>query len=416
MTKCSSASSRRLRSSATALWTPSASADRPGPRQPRRVASIDRLVGQPPRTLQPPGQHRVRAEVGGRHVAAASRARRPRRRAPRGLEVAARVVERAGPQLGDPEVDERERAQVGGPGVGARGWRCRRRASPARARAPCRGRRAGARAAARRRRRRGRSGRGARARPRRGARARGRTGRRRRARRPRRASVADSASATSGSSRTRSRGQALERLRSGDSSPRTSSGTQCSPASEATSAQSAGLGGVAERLRRAPGVDVPVRGAGVQPAHVGGCAEAQLRAQQLAQQRVVAVPGPVVAERGDQRVLALELREHVLGVRAAGQPVGEVAADEVDDRRAQQEVDEVVRLLGEHLGDQVVGHRGVVAGERGTNCDGSAWVRSVSAASRSPAAHPSVRCHSRPTSAGSARCPRRAAARRPRPR
>jgi hypothetical protein len=75
--------------------------------------------------------------------------------------------------------------------------------------------------------------------------------------------------------------------------------------------------------------------------HVVGVAVAQLGAQQLAQQRVVAVPRPVVPERGDERVLALELDEDVLGAGALEQVVREVAADEIDDRRAQQEVDEL---------------------------------------------------------------------------
>ena len=95
-----------------------------------------------------------------------------------------------------------------------------------------------------------------------------------------------------------------------------------------------------------------------------GRAEAQLGAQQLAHQRVIAVPGPLVAVRRDERVLALEPRQHVVGVRAAGQGVREIAADHVDDRGPQQELDELVRLLREHLAEEVVGHRGVVAGER----------------------------------------------------
>ncbi len=64
-------------------------------------------------------------------------------------------------------------------------------------------------------------------------------------------------------------------------------------------------------------------------------------------------------------MLALEAGEDPLGVAAARQRVGEVAGHPVDDRDPQQEVAQVGRLLGQHLGEQVVRDGGVVAGEVG---------------------------------------------------
>ena len=59
----------------------------------------------------------------------------------------------------------------------------------------------------------------------------------------------------------------------------------------------------------------------------------QLQAQQIGEQVVVAEPGPGGVERGDERVLVLELLEDRLGSGAAGEGVGERAADALEDRR-----------------------------------------------------------------------------------
>ena len=88
----------------------------------------------------------------------------------------------------------------------------------------------------------------------------------------------------------------------------------------------------------------PLRGTPVQVLELAAELRAQLRAQQLREERVIAVPRAVLVERSQQRATMLEAGEHPLTVRAAGQRVGQVAADHVDDGRAQQELAQVGRL------------------------------------------------------------------------
>ena len=107
----------------------------------------------------------------------------------------------------------------------------------------------------------------------------------------------------------------------------------------------------------------PDRGTPVQLLERRAELRAQLCPQQLREERVVAVPVPVVVERRQQRAAMLEAGEHSLTVGAAGQRIGELTAHRVDDRRAQEEVAQVGRLAGQHLAEQVVAHRGIGARE-----------------------------------------------------
>ena len=88
----------------------------------------------------------------------------------------------------------------------------------------------------------------------------------------------------------------------------------------------------------------PGRGPVVQLRHFVGELCAQLGAEQLGEERVVAMPGAVLVERRREHAPVLQAREHALGVPGAGERVGEVRAQRVDDRRAQQEVAQVRRL------------------------------------------------------------------------
>ena len=90
---------------------------------------------------------------------------------------------------------------------------------------------------------------------------------------------------------------------------------------------------------------------------------AQLGAQQLGEQRVVAMPGAALVERRREHAAVLQSRQHRVAVRRPGERVGELGAQRVDDRRAQQEVAQLRWLAREHLADEVVADRGVGAGE-----------------------------------------------------
>ena len=64
-------------------------------------------------------------------------------------------------------------------------------------------------------------------------------------------------------------------------------------------------------------------------------------------------------------MVALELGQHPLGVRPLAECVRKLAVDEVDHRDVEEELAEVLGLLGEHLAQQVVRDRRVVPGELG---------------------------------------------------
>lgn len=92
---------------------------------------------------------------------------------------------------------------------------------------------------------------------------------------------------------------------------------------------------------------------------------AELRSKQLGEQPVIAVPGPPWVNGDDECVGALELGQPLGAVQTAGNGVGQPAADLVGDAGVEQEVADLRRLAGEHLGKQIVGHGAVVAGEGG---------------------------------------------------
>ena len=91
----------------------------------------------------------------------------------------------------------------------------------------------------------------------------------------------------------------------------------------------------------------------------------QFEAQQIGEQVVVAEPRTGGVERGDEGVLVFEPLEDRLGPRAAGEHIGERAADALEDRRAQEQVAHLRRLALQHLGEEVARHGPLAAGELG---------------------------------------------------
>jgi len=118
-----------------------------------------------------------------------------------------------------------------------------------------------------------------------------------------------------------------------------------------------------QRLRRARAVGVPDRCAPVQPADEVRHLEAQLRAQQLREQRVVAEPSAVGTQRRHERVLALEPSQRLLPVAPPGDRIRELPREHVGDGGLQQEVAQLRRLLCQHLCQQEARDGRVVAGE-----------------------------------------------------
>jgi hypothetical protein len=127
----------------------------------------------------------------------------------------------------------------------------------------------------------------------------------------------------------------------------------------------AGRQGVGDGLAAVTRAGQPLGRARVKLGLEARALEPQARPQQLGEQAVVAEPGALAVECGDEHPVALELLEHERAARPAGEGVGEVAADAPDDARAQKQLARLGWLDGEHLAGQVVRHRAVVAGELG---------------------------------------------------
>ena len=128
---------------------------------------------------------------------------------------------------------------------------------------------------------------------------------------------------------------------------------------------------VARRLGVPDGVDhlamlgEPSGGPPVQRRHLFGPRPAQLQPQEIPEQVVVAKPRALGVERDHKRVRVLELQQDPLRARAAGQQVGQLTVDAIEQGGAQEQLLDVVGLAVQHLGEQVLGDGAVAAGELG---------------------------------------------------
>ena len=91
----------------------------------------------------------------------------------------------------------------------------------------------------------------------------------------------------------------------------------------------------------------------------------QFEAQEIGEQVVVAEPGTAGVQCGDEGVLVFEPLEDRLGPRAAGEQIGQRAADALQERRAQEQVAHLRRLALQHLREEVACHGPLAAGELG---------------------------------------------------
>ena len=96
-----------------------------------------------------------------------------------------------------------------------------------------------------------------------------------------------------------------------------------------------------------------------------GQPSAELQAQEIRQELVVAKPGALGVQRHDERVGVLQLQQRPLRARTARQQVGKFPVQPVDKRGSQQRALHLARLAFEHLGHQVFPDRPVGAGKLG---------------------------------------------------
>jgi hypothetical protein len=116
-----------------------------------------------------------------------------------------------------------------------------------------------------------------------------------------------------------------------------------------------------DRLLDVAGLPVPCRGPPVERQEQRWLAVAKLHAQQLGEQVVVAVPLAVVIQRRQEQVAAFQLAEQLAGPLRLEHGVAHRARQPLQDRGPHQKRPDLLRLVGQDLGAQVVGHVMVVA-------------------------------------------------------
>ena len=109
---------------------------------------------------------------------------------------------------------------------------------------------------------------------------------------------------------------------------------------------------------------VPVGRVAVQLVHDGGVTCHEACAEDVGEQVVVSEPGPVVVERHDEQVVAVEAVEERPAVRLAGDGGAQAPGETLQHGGAQQELAHLGGLLGKDLVGEVVHHEPVAARER----------------------------------------------------
>ena len=120
---------------------------------------------------------------------------------------------------------------------------------------------------------------------------------------------------------------------------------------------------VVDGLLDVAGLPVPGRGPPMQARHQPGLVVGQLQAQQLGEQLVVAVPLAMVVQRYQEQVGTLQLAQQLGRPFGLKEGVAQRARKALQDRGSQQEPPDLLRLAGQYLGAQIVGHMAVVAME-----------------------------------------------------
>jgi hypothetical protein len=110
---------------------------------------------------------------------------------------------------------------------------------------------------------------------------------------------------------------------------------------------------------------VPTAGAAVETGDLVGVAPSQVLPQEVGEQPVVTEPAPVVVERKEEEVLALQALQHRLPAVVPGDRVAERAAQPVEDGGPEQEPPDIVGQRGEHLVAQIIRDEAMPAADHG---------------------------------------------------
>ena len=90
---------------------------------------------------------------------------------------------------------------------------------------------------------------------------------------------------------------------------------------------------------------------------------AQLKPEQVSEEVVIPEPGPGRIERYDERVGVFEVEQDPLGAGVTSQQVRQLAVHAVEQGGTQKQLLDLCWLVIQHLGEQVLGHGPVAAGE-----------------------------------------------------
>ena len=121
---------------------------------------------------------------------------------------------------------------------------------------------------------------------------------------------------------------------------------------------------VRDGVRQEALAGVPPGGLPVQLRLPLGAPGAELGAERVGEQAVVAEPAALAVQRDHEDVLSLEGLEHGRTVVAAGEGVAQRAAELRQDGGVEQELRRLAGLAAQHLLEQVVEHEPVAAAER----------------------------------------------------
>ena len=121
--------------------------------------------------------------------------------------------------------------------------------------------------------------------------------------------------------------------------------------------------GVPDRLHREPAGGQPAGRRRVQPGHRARLGAAQLQPQQPGEHLVIAEPRPGRVQRHHERAGRLQVLQHPLPALVPGQQPGQLPVDPLQDRGPQQQPPHRLGLPVQHLGQQVLRHRPLAAGE-----------------------------------------------------
>jgi len=121
--------------------------------------------------------------------------------------------------------------------------------------------------------------------------------------------------------------------------------------------------GMADRLHTEPVVREPAGRQLVQRGHLSRLGPAQLQLQQVGEQVMVTEPRPRHIQRHHKRVRLFQILQHPLPARASRQQIGQLPVDAFQHAGPQQKPPHLLRLPVKHLGQQVLGHRPLAAGE-----------------------------------------------------